>query len=349
MGWNRITLLLLTLIISLLFLSMIRHFLMTIFLAGIFSGMFQPVFEWFVRRTRGHRSLSSLLTLLVVCLMIIMPLFLLLGIVAGQAIQISNEVGPWIARRLEEPAAVSELFRWLPFHDYVLQYKGEILQRAGELVGRISTVLLESIQAVTLRTINVVLLFLVFLYMMFFFLKDGRLLLERILFYLPLTEKDEQRLLERFVSVTRATIKGSLIIGIIQGGLAGFGFWFVGIEGALFWGTVMIFLSIIPAVGSALVWLPATIILAATGQMAGAVILLVYCGLIVGTVDNLLRPRMVGRDVKMHEVLILISTLGGISMFGIIGFIIGPVVAALFVTVWDIYGETFREQLTGRG
>jgi predicted PurR-regulated permease PerM len=349
MGWNRITLLLLTLIISLLFLSMIRHFLMTIFLAGIFSGMFQPVFEWFVRRTRGHRSLSSLLTLLVVCLLIIMPLFLLLGIVAGQAIQISNEVGPWIARRLEEPAAVSELFRWLPFHDYVLQYKGEILQRAGELVGRISTVLLESIQAVTLRTINVVLLFLVFLYMMFFFLKDGRLLLERILFYLPLTEKDEQRLLERFVSVTRATIKGSLIIGIIQGGLAGFGFWFVGIEGALFWGTVMIFLSIIPAVGSALVWFPATIILAATGQMAGAVILLVYCGLIVGTVDNLLRPRMVGRDVRMHEVLILISTLGGISMFGIIGFIIGPVVAALFVTVWDIYGETFREQLTGRG
>jgi predicted PurR-regulated permease PerM len=349
MGWNKITLLLLTLTISVLFLSMIGQFLMTIFLAGIFSGMFQPVFQWLVHRTRGRRNLSSLLTLLVICLMVILPLVLLLGIVAGQAVHISNEVGPWIAGQLEEPTAVSNLFKWLPFNEYLPKYKGEIFQRAGELVGRISTVLLDSIQAVTLRTINVILLFLIFLYTMFFFLKDGRLLLAKILYYLPLTERDEQRLLERFTSVARATIKGTLIIGIIQGSLAGFGFWVVGIESAVFWGTVMIFLSIIPAVGSALVWLPATIILAATGQVVGALVLLGYCGLLVGSVDNVLRPRMVGRDVKMHELFIFFGTLGGISLFGIIGFIIGPIVAALFVTVWDLYGETFREHLTGRG
>jgi predicted PurR-regulated permease PerM len=346
MGWNKITLLLLTLTISVLFFSMIGQFLMTIFLAGIFSGMFQPVFRWLVLRTRGRRNLASLLTLLIICLMVILPLFLLLGIVTGQAIHISNEVGPWIARHIEEPTAVSELFRRLPFWEYVQQYNQEILQKAGELVGRISSFLLDSIQAVTLRTLNFILLFFIFLYTMFFFLKDGRLLLEKILYYLPLSERDEQRLLERFTSVTRATIKGTLIIGIIQGGLAGFGFWFVGIDGAVFWGTVMIFLSIIPAIGSALVWVPATIILAATGKVGAAIVLLVYCGLLVGSVDNVLRPRMVGRDIRMHELFIFFGTLGGIGLFGIVGFIVGPIIAALFVTLWDIYGTTFKDHLT---
>jgi len=153
--------------------------------------------------------------------------------------------------------------------------------------------------------------------------------------------------LDRFTSVTRATLKGTAVIGVLQGGLAGLAFAVAGIEAAVFWGTVMAVLSIIPAVGSALVWVPAAIILAAGGNYLKAVGLVLFCGLVVGSLDNLLRPRLVGKDTQMHDLMIFFGTLGGIALFGVIGFVIGPIIAALFVTIWDIYGEAFRDYLPG--
>jgi predicted PurR-regulated permease PerM len=152
-------------------------------------------------------------------------------------------------------------------------------------------------------------------------------------------------LLERFVSVTRATIKGSLFIGFLQGSLAGLAFWVAGVPGAAFWGAVMVVLSIIPAVGAGLVWVPAVVYLFLAGAPLAAVGLLLWCVLVVGTVDNLLRPRLVGRDARMSDLLILLSTLGGIVLFGVVGFVVGPIVGALFVTTWDIYGEAFQHWL----
>jgi len=116
----------------------------------------------------------------------------------------------------------------------------------------------------------------------------------------------------------------------------------VGIDSAVFWGTIMAVLSIIPAVGSALIWFPAVLILSFTGQYLQATGLFLFCSLLVGSIDNVLRPWLVGKDTELHELLIFFSTLGGIGLFGIVGFIVGPIVAALFVTVWDIYAETFR-------
>jgi predicted PurR-regulated permease PerM len=152
---------------------------------------------------------------------------------------------------------------------------------------------------------------------------------------------EEEQLLERFVSVTRATLRGSLLIGFIQGSLAGVAFVVAGVPGAAFWGAIMVVLSILPAIGSAIVWVPTVIYLYAQGESATATGLLIWCATVVGTVDNFLRPWLVGRDAKMSDLLILLSTLGGIGLFGALGFIIGPVVAALFVTVWHIYGEAF--------
>lgn len=343
--WSKTTLLLLALVFSALFVAMIRQFLIVILLAGLFSAMFQPLFRWFERQLKGRRNIASLLTLLTICLIVILPLFLLFGIVTAQAITIGNTVGPWVSRQIEQPSRITDFFKSLPFYDYLGQYQGPLFQKAGQLVGRISSFLIENLAQFTRSTITVIFLFFVFLYTMFFFLKDGRLLLERILFYLPLSPQNEERLLERFTSVSRATIKGTLIIGVIQGGLAGLAFWGVGIDGSVFWGTVMTFLSVIPAVGSALVWVPAVIILAAMGNILRAILLLAFCALLVGSVDNLLRPKMVGRDTQMHELFIFFGTLGGISFFGILGFIIGPIVAAVFVTIWEIYGETFKEYL----
>jgi len=151
--------------------------------------------------------------------------------------------------------------------------------------------------------------------------------------------------LDKFTSVTRATIKGTLAIGILQGGLAGMAFAVLGIPSAVFWGAIMAILSVIPSVGSALIWVPAAIFLAATGHLGKGIGLFAFCAVVVGSLDNLLRPMLVGKDTQMHELMILFGTLGGIIMFGVVGMIIGPIIAALFVTLWEIYGIAFQDVL----
>ena len=184
---------------------------------------------------------------------------------------------------------------------------------------------------------------------MFFFLTGGPDLLQGVLAYLPLTAVDKQRMLEKFVSVTRATLKGTVLIGLAQGVLGGLAFWAANVDGAVFWGTMMTVLSIIPGVGGALIWVPAGIILISTGEVWRGIALAGFCGLVVGSVDNLLRPRLVGQDTKMHELLILFSTLGGLLLFGVMGFILGPILAALFVTAWEMFGTAFRTALAEPG
>jgi predicted PurR-regulated permease PerM len=148
-------------------------------------------------------------------------------------------------------------------------------------------------------------------------------------------------MLAKFSSVTRATLKSTAVIGSLQGALGGLGFWVAGVDSALFWGTLMAGLSVLPGLGTGLVWIPAVAILAAGGDLLKAGLLAGYFMLIVSSVDNVLRPRLVGRDTQLPELLVFLSTLGGISLFGIVGFMIGPVIAALFVAIWEIYGRAF--------
>jgi predicted PurR-regulated permease PerM len=169
--------------------------------------------------------------------------------------------------------------------------------------------------------------------------------LRKILYYLPLPPEDEERLVARFVSVARATIKGTGVVGIAQGALGGLGFWVAGIEGAALWATIMAVFSILPGVGTAIVWVPAVVYLFAVGKTLTATLLMAWCLVVVGTIDNFLRPWLVGKDTKMSDLLVLLSTLGGLTMFGAVGVVIGPIVAALFVTVWEIYGEVYRDVL----
>ena len=333
-------------LISIVFIFIIRTFIMAILLAGIFSAMAQPMYRFILKWSRGRENLAALVTLLCLFLIILLPFIGLLGIVASQAIKIGTEVKPWIDQWTNRPLAVDEWLRSLPWYDSFAVYQNVIFQKAGELVGKISSILFENVSSFTFSTINTILLFFVSLYTMFFFLKEGKQILGKFMYYLPLPDGVERRILDRFTSVTRATVKGTLVIGIIQGSLAGLAFWVVGIDSAVFWGTIMTFLSIIPAVGTALIWFPAVIILIVTGQYVQGIGLLLFCGLLVGSIDNMLRPWLVGRDTELHELMIFFSTLGGISLFGIVGFIIGPIIAALFVTVWDIYAETFMDYLS---
>jgi predicted PurR-regulated permease PerM len=258
---------------------------------------------------------------------------------------VGETVRPWIETQLRDPNDIFQKFQALPFYDKIEPYKNIIFQKAGAMVGTISGFLINRLSSVTLGTVNFIFMTLVLLYTMFFFLMDGGKLINRILYYLPLKDNDERRILDRFTSVSRATLKGTLVIGILQGVLAGGAFAITGIPSSVFWGTMMAVLSIIPGIGSALIWVPAVIVLAMAGNYLKATGLAVFCALVVGSLDNLLRPILVGKDTQMHELMIFFGTLGGIVMFGPVGIIIGPIIAALFTTIWDIYGVAFKDYL----
>ena len=184
--------------------------------------------------------------------------------------------------------------------------------------------------------------FALMIYLVFFFLRDGSALLHRLVRVIPLGDEREWRLVEKFAEVSRATLKGTVIVSIVQGALGGASLALVGIEGAVFWGVVMTVISIVPAVGIAIVWVPAAIWLFATGALGKAIVLVVL-GVLIGFVDNLLRPLLVGRDTRMPDYLILLSTLGGITVFGLSGFVIGPTIAALCVVGWEMFADDFGE------
>lgn len=338
-------LLLLVAAVSLLFFAMVRHLLMAVLLAAILGGMVAPVQRWLVRRLRGRQALASALTTVAVFLVIVVPLLAIAGIVVAQAVEISNAVTPWVQRQLRQPDRLDRLLAWVPFADTLAPYRDQVVQKLGEVVTSIGGFLVSRLAATTRGTAVFFFMLFIMLYAMYFFLIDGAKVLRKILYYLPLSDEDERRMVAKFTSVSRATLKGTLVIGIVQGGLAGVAFAVAGIGGAFFWGTIMAVLSIIPAVGTAFVWIPAVGYLLAVGRPVAAVLLTVWCAGVVGTADNVLRPWLVGRDTQMPDLLILLATLGGLVLFGAVGIIVGPIVAALFITVWEIYGTTFKDVL----
>jgi predicted PurR-regulated permease PerM len=244
--------------ISILFLLMIRVFLLAVFLAAVFAGMAYPLYRWLLERLR-RPALASLATILVLFLGLGLPLAGFLTIVATEAIQVSQGAEAWFraqAGRLEE---LRGLLERIPFVGPLLPDGEQLLEQFQQLLRRTGPALMGTLAAATRGTLNFILQSFILAYAMFFFLVDGPVLLRRILYYIPLSAAEEDQLLERFVSVTRATLKGSLLIGVIQGGVAGLAFWVAGVPGPAFWGTVMVVLSIIPAVGAGLVWVPAVI------------------------------------------------------------------------------------------
>ena len=342
---NKVVLFILVVAISALFLTMIRQFLMAIFMAGLFSAMVSPIHQWLTTRLQGRENIASILTIIGIVFLVLIPLSILIGVVAGQAVHVGQSVSPWVESFVKEPSALTGYLERLPFYQEVLPYRDMLLEKAGQAVGMISNLLINSLSSMTKMTVNAIFNLVIMLYVMFYFLTMGDVLLGKILYYLPLADHDEQRLLQRFTSVAGATMKSTLIIGILQGSLCGLAFSLAGIQGAVFWGTVMAVMSIIPAFGTAIIWGPALVILALMGNFTGVIILAVVCGAVAGNLDNLLRPRLVGKDTEMHDLFVLFGTLGGIAFFGILGIIIGPIISALFITIWEIYGDAFQEYL----
>lgn len=262
--------------------------------------------------------------------------------VTVQAVEVSQNLAPWVKENLLGHLSLSaKLPDWIPFRAELEPYKDVILGKVGEMAGTAGTFLVSSGSALTLGTFAFLVNLFVMLYAMFFFLRFGPGWIDGLARYLPLSHADRTRVLRRGLAVTRATLKSVLVIGVVQGVLVGAAFWVAGIGGVLFWGTIVTVLSAIPALGPPVVWVPAAVYLLLTGQTGAGIGLVIWGTAVVGMVDNLLRPRLVGGAAKMPDLLIFLSMLGGISMFSAIGIIIGPVIAAVMLTMLDIYQHVF--------
>jgi predicted PurR-regulated permease PerM len=341
--------LLLVIGVSALFLAVVWPFLQALLFAAIGAGLSQPLFRWLERLFRGRSSLASAVTLLILFVLIAGPLSALGGLVVKQALEVSQHAMPWVQNHLGSGGGFDArdwlLERLPPIAADFIPSRSQLAGHIGTAVQAIGAYLVSGASAFTAGTAGFLLSCFVMIYSMFYFLKDGRRILERIFYYMPLSHEDEVLMLQRFASVTKATMKGTLLIGLIQGTLAGAAFFVAGINGAAFWGAVMVILSIVPGIGAALVWIPAVIYLFAIGQTWPAIMLAGWCAGVVGTIDNVLRPKLVGKDARMSDILILVGTLGGLFLFGPLGFIVGPIVCGLFLTVWEIYGVAFQNIL----
>ena len=332
------------LVFTALFLRLIWPFLEAVLLAGALTGMLYPVYRW-LRERLPNRPIAAIVAVLLVFFVVVVPLLFVIGAFVREAVRLTEIVTPWIEEQLGNGGLENEpLPLWVPFAQYLDPYRDQILSRLGDLVSQAGTFLVDGLSSVTQGTMLFLLNLFVMLYAMFFFFLAGPRWLE-FFDYMPLTHQDRRLIIEKGVSIARATVKGTIVIGLVQGALAGAAFAVVGLPGPVFWGVVMAIASIIPAIGAAVVWIPAVVILLATGEVGRGIALGLWCAGVVSTIDNVLRPHLVGSDTKMPDLLILLSTLGGIAMFGITGLVLGPILAGFFITSWHIFSATFRREL----
>ena len=326
-------------IVSVAFFDILAPYFSAVLWASILAVIFHPVKNK-LRGWVGERNgVASLLTLLVICLIVFTPLIVILS---SLAIELNVVYTKLQHTNPQFPEVVASLFSHLPdwARNFLVEHN---LDNASQIQQKLSDVALKGGQYLSgsafligKGTFGFAISFGVMIYLLFFLLKDGPYLVRQILDSLPLSDFVKQHLFAKFAAVSRATVKGTAVVAVVQGILGGIAFYIAGIDGSVLWGALMAFLSLIPAVGSAIIWVPAAIFLFATQQLWQGFFIVGFFVIIVGLVDNILRPLLVGKDTKMPDYLILISTLGGMEIYGINGFVIGPLVAALFIACWNL-------------
>jgi predicted PurR-regulated permease PerM len=330
--------------LSLLFVLLLLPFWGAIFWAGVMSLLFYPLHARLTRNFGNRPSLAALCTLAIGFVLVVMPViaiafgFVREGAQLYQLIE-NQELNPQdILDRIGNAVPIlPDLLTRLGIDTAVIRnYLSEAAIAMSRLLSQ--QALSWGRDALTF-TLSLGLM----LHLSFFLLRDGVSIVGWMRAAVPLNNERRQLLFQKFAEVSRATVKGNLVVALVQGALGGLIFWLLGLPAALLLSVVMAFLSLVPAVGASLVWLPMAIYLYATGEWEKASILVAYGALVIGLADNVLRPILVGRDTKLPDYIVLFSTLGGISMLGITGFVIGPLIAALFLSFWTIFSKEFND------
>ena len=320
-------------IITILFVSLIFNFAAPILWSIVVSIIFYPLYEKLLLMT-NKKSLSSMLSLILILLLVIMPSIAVLGLIGNELINFINSSENYSFEQyfqmIPNESAINQLIAWsgLSIND--------LIEKADDFLISASRMLYQSVSTISANVINFFVSLFIFVYLTFFFLRDGEKILQHCMDAFPMKNEDESYLLDQFQKTTRATIKGTVMVALAQGFLGYLTLLLIGINGALIWGAVMALLSIVPAVGTVLVWLPIALVLFLNGEIMDASLLIFSGVFIIGMIDNLLRPILIGKETKMPDYLILLTTIGGISIFGITGFIVGPIIASLFISIWSL-------------
>ena len=326
--------------VTVAFCWVISPFFGAVFWAMVLALMFMPLQRRLCVKLRGHDTLAAIGTLLICLLIVVVPLTLIIAAMIDEAAAFSQRVrSGGLDLRAYFQQVVDALPAWV--HGLMGRFGVVSLQ---DVMDKVSAALVQGGQALTARALaigqNTLLVMVnlgITLYLLFFFLRDGRDLARMIRGAVPMQAAHTNYLLHKFATVVRATVKGTVVVALVQGLLGGMAFAVLGIGGAVLWGVTMAVLSLVPAVGAALVWAPVAIYLMATGSLPSGVGLAVWGAGVMGMVDNVLRPILVGKETKLPDFLVLLSTIGGISIFGLNGFVIGPAIAALFVAAWALF------------
>jgi predicted PurR-regulated permease PerM len=338
--------LLLLALVSVAFAAILLPFYGAVFWGTILAIIFQPLQQYLEARLNGRRTLAATITLTIIVLMVILPVSLLAGALVKEGADIYQRLN---SGTLDFGGYLEQVFNALPsFAQNLLDRFGiadleGVQERISEFAMTGSQFLATKAFSIGQNTFQFLISFAMMLYLLFFLLRDGRAVASAVRSAIPLGPTYKQHLLNKFTTVVKATVKGNIVVAVIQGTLGGFIFWALGLQGALLWGVLMAVLSLLPAVGAAVIWGPVAIYFLATGAIMQAAVLTAFGALVIGLADNILRPILVGKDTKLPDYVILISTLGGLGLFGINGFVIGPLIAALFLAAWSLYAEDKEE------
>lgn len=330
---------------AVLFFWMVRMFFVPVLLAAVFATLFHPLYRRLLRASRGNRTIASLIACVLLLIGLLLPLYFVVDRVTREALDLWANLDEHLATLSRQARGFLEWVGSLPGVPEIeveeIDWAAVVREGAGTATGMAATV----VRRTSRGTLQVVLTVFVTLFTMFYFFIDGRRLVERVRYLVPLDVRYEDAIVARFVSVARASVKGTLVIALVQGVIGGVTLALFGVEAAVLWGVVMVVLSIIPVIGAWLVMYPAAVVQMLLGNFWQGIAILLVTVVVIVNVDNVLRPRLVGQESGLHDLLIFFSTLGGFVTFGAMGFIVGPVIAAFFVAVLDAYAHEFAHRL----
>ena len=342
------TFLLLLFAVTLAFGWVLYPFYGAVLWAIIIAVIFAPENRRLLAAMPGRQNLAALLTVLLVIAIVLLPLAIVATSLVQEATILIGKIqsgeynlGSYVQRVFD--ALPAWMFGWL--ERFNLTSLSGLRDTLSNSLMKGGQVLAPQALSIGMNTFEFVISLGIMLYLLFFLMRDGRGLAEIVKEAVPLRAEQKSALFSRFADVVRATVKGGILVAIAQGALGGLAFWFLGIHAALLWAALMAFLSLVPAIGAGLVWVPVAIYFLATGAIWHGLGLIAYGVLVIGLVDNLLRPFLVGKDTKLPDYVVLISTLGGIKVFGLNGFVLGPLIAAIFMVTWEIFVASRRVPL----
>ncbi len=331
---------LLLLLVSVLFFELVADFLKVIFWAAVLAMLFRPLQLKLLRTMPRWPSAAALLSTLAVIFAVLIPISLIAFAVAQEAANLASDIE---GGDIDTDSALLWLEQRIPYLSDLLHRFNVDFAQIQEALSSAAIAAGQWIagNAVTIgqNALQFFLHLFVMLYLLFFFIKDGSLILQAISRVIPFDYELQQHLRSRFAAVARATLKGTFLISVIQGTIGGMSFWLLDIRAPVLWGVVMTLFALLPAIGPPIVWIPASIVLIATDELLKGLILIGIGAIVIGLVDNLLRPVLVGRDARLPDYIILLTTLGGIAAFGVSGIVIGPIIAALFFAIWTSFAD----------